>query len=221
MDILPFDAGIIVIVFTIIIKFILLPLSLKASRAQLEMKSTEKDLAAIKEKYKDNKEEQSKKTMEYYKEKGINPFAGFFILIVQLPILIGLYRVFLRSGLPQINQSLLYPFIKAPATVNMIFLHFISIAEKSLFLATLAGITTYVQISLANSTSTPNDSNGAQAEIQRAMQMQMKYFFPILIGFVAYTISSAVALYLITSNVFAILQEMYVKRKYNRGVIAL
>jgi YidC/Oxa1 family membrane protein insertase len=220
MDILPFDAGVIIIVFTIITKFILLPLSLKASRAQLQMKSTEKDLQAIKEKYKDDKEEQSRKTMEYYKEKGINPFAGFFILLVQLPILIGLYRVFLRSGLPQINQSLLYSFVKAPATINMVFLHFISISDKSLFLATIAGLTTYIQISIANSSNAENTGTGTQAEIQKAMAMQMKYFFPILIGFVAFSISSAVALYLITSNVFAIFQEMYVKRKYHKSVIA-
>ena len=68
MKTLPFfDAGVIIIIFTIIIKLILLPLSIKASKAQLEMKSIEKDLNLIKEKYKDNKEEQSKKTIEYYK----------------------------------------------------------------------------------------------------------------------------------------------------------
>ena len=112
MNLLPFfDAGVIIVIFTIIVKIIILPLSIKASKAQIAMKGTEKDLQLIKEKYKDNKPEQSKKIMEYYKEKGINPLASVFILLIQLPILIGLYQVFIKSGLPKINTAILYSFI--------------------------------------------------------------------------------------------------------------
>lgn len=216
MDVLPFfDAGIIIIIFTVIIKLILLPLSIKASRAQIQMKSTEKDLGLIKEKYKDNKEEQAKKTMEYYKEKGINPFASIFILLIQLPILIGLYQVFIKSGLPQINTSILYSFIPVPSSINMVFVGLVNISEKSIILAVIAGITTFFQIKL----STPQTSDGVkQSDIAKAMSVQMKYFFPILMTFIAYTISSAIALYLITSNLFAIGQEIYIKRKYHKSV---
>lgn len=216
-----FDAGIIIIIFTIIVKFLLLPLSIKASKAQLQMKTSEKDLLLIKEKYKDNKEEQSRRTLEYYKEKNINPFAGFFIIIVQLPVLIGLYRVFLKSGLPTINSALLYSFVVAPVTVNMMFLNTINIAQKSLFLAIIAGITTYFQISLANSTTPPASEGKTQNELASAMAMQMKYFFPILMTFIAYTISSAIALYLITSNIFAIFQEIYIKKKYHKSTMVM
>jgi YidC/Oxa1 family membrane protein insertase len=218
MDTLPFfDAGVIIIIFTIIIKFILLPLSIKSTKAQLQMKNSEKDLKVIKEKYKDNKEEQNKKIIEYYKDNDINPFAGFFIILVQLPILIGLYRVFLKSGLPVINTQILYSFVGVPENVNMVFLNLVNIADKSLTLALLAGITAYFQISLANSTQAPQSEGGVQNEIARAMSMQMKYFFPVLIGFIAYSISSAVALYLITSNIFAIFQEYYIKKKYHQA----
>lgn len=221
MDLLPFfDAGVIIVIFTIIIKIIILPLSIKASRSQLEMKTAEKDLALIKEKYKDNKEEQSKKQFEYYKEKGINPFAGIFILIIQLPILIGLYRVFLKSGLPVINTALLYSFVSAPTDVNMMFIHLVNISQKSLVLAVIAGITTYLQISLASAPTTTNEA-ATQSDLQKAMAMQMKYFFPILMTFIAYTISSAVALYLITSNIFAIVQEMYIRKKYHRHTLVV
>lgn len=219
MGLFPFfDAGVIIIIFTIIIKFLLLPLSIKASKTQLQMRGTEKDLQVIKEKYKDNKSEQSIKTMEYYKEKGINPFSGFLILLIQLPILIGLYRVFLKSGLPEINSVLLYSFVSSPPSVNMMFLNLINIAEKSLFLAIIAGITTYFQVSLATGTIPPSSEGSTQNELARAMSMQMKYFFPILMTFISYTISSAIALYLITSNVFAIFQEIYIKRKYHKSV---
>jgi YidC/Oxa1 family membrane protein insertase len=215
INLLPFfDAGVIVIIFTIIVKIILLPLSVKASKSQLQMKSIEKDLNVIKEKYKDNKEEQTKQTIEYYKVNNINPFAGIFVLLIQLPIIIGLYRVFLTSGLPTINKALLYSFVVAPIGVNMVFLHLTNIAQKSLWLALIAGATTYFQISLSAG-STPNTGKGTQNDIARAMTTQMKYFFPILVVFISYSISGALALYWITSNVFSIAQEMWIKKKYH------
>jgi len=214
-----FDVGVIVIILTIIVKLILLPLSVRASKAQIKMKSAEKDLQLIKEKYTD-KTEQAAKTMEYYKEKGINPFSSIFILIIQLPILIGLYGIFLKSGLPTIDTSLLYSFITAPNTVNMNFLHLFNVSEKSIVLALLAGITTYLQVVLSTG---PADKQalptpGMQGDLAKAMSIQMKYFFPVLMVFIAYTISSVIALYLITSNVFAIGQEIYIRKKYHKAV---
>ncbi len=217
MNLFPFfDAGVIIVIFTIIIKIIILPLSVKASKSQIEMKSTEKDLQQIKEKYKNDKAEQSKKTMEYYKERGINPFAGIFVLLIQLPILIGLYQVFIKSGLPKINTTLLYSFIGGPIAINMMFLGLINISEKSMILALLAGITTYFQISHAAGTQT--QTGGTQGDIAKAMAVQMKYFFPILMTFIAYTISGAIAIYFITSNLFAIVQEIYIKKKYHKDI---
>lgn len=222
INIFPFfDAGVIVIIFTIIVKIILLPLSIKASKAQIQMKGAEKDLNDIKEKYKDNKEEQSRKTIDYYKEKGINPFAGIFVLLIQLPIIIGLYRVFLTSGLPKINSSMLYHFVSAPAGVNMMFLNIINIASKSVVLALIAGISTYIQMDIA--TKSQNSLSGAQTtgggmqqEIMKSMTTQMKYIFPVLVAYIAYSISAALALYWITNNIFSIAQEIYIKKKYHK-----
>ena len=214
-NLLPFlDAGVIVIIFTIIVKIILLPLSVKASKSQLQMKSIEKDLNDIKLKYKDDKEEQGKQTIEYYRKNNINPFAGIFVLLIQLPIIWGLYRVFLRSGLPTINTALLYYFVTAPATVNMVFLHLTNIAGKSLVLALIAGISTYYQISLSVGSHT-NTATGASNDIARAMNTQMKYIFPVLVVFICYSISGALALYWITSNIFSIVQEMWIRKKYH------
>ena len=224
INFLPFlDAGVIVIIFTIIIKILLLPLSLKASKAQIQMKSVEKDLALIKEKHKDSKEEQSRKTIEYYKEKGINPFSGIFILLIQLPIIIGLYRVFLKSGLPQINTANLYPFVLAlnasAPKINMMFLGIVDIAQKSIILALIAGLTTYFQISLANSQGPQSTGGGMQQDIAKVMAVQMKYFFPIIVVFISYSISALLSLYWITSNLFAIGQEIYIKKKYHKTTL--
>jgi YidC/Oxa1 family membrane protein insertase len=224
MNTLPFfDAGIIIIIFTIIIKIIILPLSIKASKAQIEMKSTEKDLQLIKEQYKNDKTEQSKKIMEYYKERKINPFAGIFILLIQFPILIGLYQVFIKSGLPNINVDILYSIIpSSPAITNsMMFLGLISLSGKNLGLALIAGITTYFQISHAAGSQTQQSGAGTQGDVAKAMAVQMKYFFPILMTFIAYTISSAIAIYFITSNLFAIGQEIYIRKKYHKDIVVV
>ena len=219
---IPFaDAGVVIIIFSIVVKLVLLPLSLKASKAQIEMKAIEKDLQKIKDTYQDNKEELSKKTIEYYQEKGINPFASILILIIQLPIVIGLYQVFLKSGLPSVETALLYTFVTAPVAINMMFLNIINISQKSVVLAIIAGITTYMQISLANTNQQQPSGSGMQNDIARAMAVQMKYVFPIIVTFICYSISSALALYWITSNIFAVLQEIYIKKKYHQSVAVI
>ena len=222
MNLFPFfDAGVIIIIFTIIIKIIILPLSIKASKAQIEMKKTEKDLAVIKEKHKDDKNEQTKKIMEYYKEKGINPLAGIFILIIQLPILIGLYQVFIKSGLPEINKILLYSFVGVPVSVNMVFLGLIDISSKNIWLAVIAGVTTYFQIHHTTKTQNSQVGTDKQSEFAAAMATQMKYVFPVLMTFISYSVSSAIAIYFITSNLFAIAQEIYIKKKYHKEITVI
>lgn len=220
---LPFaDAGVVIVIFTILVKLVLLPLSIKASKSQIELKSIEKDLLKIKEKYKDNKEEQTLQTIALYKEKNINPFSGIFILLIQFPIIIGIYQVFLKSGLPQINMNWLYSFVSAPNSINMVFLSLVNISQKSIILALIAGLTTYLQIHLANSNQQPNQgSQSMQQDIAKAMAFQMKYVFPIIVIFISYSISGALALYWITSNLFSIGQEMYIKKKYHQTPVVI
>lgn len=217
MDLLPsFDAGIVVILFTIIVKFILFPLSIKATRAQIEMKSIEKDLNDIKEKYKDNKELQAQKTIELYKERDINPFAGFFVLLIQLPIIISLYRIFLKSGLPQVNTAILYSFVTAPALVNMSFLGLINISEKNIILALLAGVSTYIQLAYATAPKSKDEQKTNTPDFATTLQSQMKYTFPIIVTFISWSVSGAVSLYWITSNIFTTLQELYMRKHIHK-----
>jgi YidC/Oxa1 family membrane protein insertase len=219
-NIIPWaNAGLVVILFTIFVKLVIFPLSIKATYAQMEMKEIEKDLKAIKEKYKDNKEQQTLKTVELYKEKNINPFAGFVVLIVQLPIIIALYRIFLKSGLPVINTAMLYSFVHVPAYINMAFFYISDVSGKSVSLAILAGISTYFQIKYSAPPVEPNvpGEKNMQADVMRMLQTQMKYFFPILVFFISWSVSAAVSLYWVTSNVFTIGQELYM-RKYIRKV---
>lgn len=216
MDVLPFfDAGVIVILFTIIVKLVMFPLSIKATKAQIEMKEIEKDLKKIKEQYPD-KQIQTQKTIELYKEKNINPFAGFLVLLIQLPIIIALYQIFLKSGLPTINLDLLYSFVSAPLSIQMNFLGLIDIAGKSVVLALLAGISTYFQLAYATPPADknidPNNKPTMQEDVMKMMQTQMKYGFPVLVAFISWSVSAAVSIYWITSNLFTIGQELYIRK---------
>src|SRR3989344_4198941 len=93
-DIIPGnDLGVAIIILTLFIKFVFLPLSLKVVRSQKEMQVIQPKIKEIQEKFKNNKQAQAQATMELYKEHNVNPLSGCFPLLVQLPILIAVYRV--------------------------------------------------------------------------------------------------------------------------------
>ena len=211
------DMGIAVIVLTILVKLLLFPLSLKAARTQRLMKEIEEPMKEIREKYKDDRETQGRKMLELYKEKGVNPFSSFLTILIQLPVVLGLYFVFLKGGLPAVDSSLLYSFIPTPDTVNMLFLNLVDMAGKSIPLAILAGVSQYFQAHFALPKQAPRSENASfQEDFARSMHLQMKFVLPFVVGFVAYVASAAVALYWITSNIFAIGQEIRVKNLLER-----
>lgn len=212
------DVGLAIIFTIIVVKFILLPLSIKAAKTQKIMREIEPKLREIKEKYKDNREEQARQMMSLYRDAGMNPFASLFLVLLQIPIIIALYFSVYSGGgvaLPEINIDLLYAFLTAPSQVNMNFLGMVDITGKSIFLAFLAGVTQYYQVKLAMPEMAPRDPNKTpdlKDEMIRNMQLQMRYVMPIIIFGVSYFISAAIALYFFVSNVVAILQEIYIKK---------
>lgn len=211
------DAGIVVILFTILIKLILFPLSQKSVRSQIEMKKIQPEIDEIKLKYKDNKQEQALKTMNLYKEKGVNPFSGIFLALIQLPILIALYMVFYKGGLSQIHTETLYSFIKAPEQINTMFLGLFDITKNNTILAIVVALGQYLQIKFTmpalKKTEGEKKDVSFQGELAKSMNMQMKYVMPVFMFFIARSFASLVSLYLITSSVFAIGQEIYMRKK--------
>lgn len=218
INIIPFHSvGLAVILFTCIVKVVIFPLSQKSIKTQFEMKQIEPEINEIKLKYKDNKQLQAEKTMQLYKEKGINPFAGIFLMLVQLPVLIALYWVFLRGGLPQIDPATIYSFTKIPNVINMSFFS-LSVADKSVFFALLVAIAQFFQMQITMSAAKKKEVNKDKKpsftdELSKSMSMQMKYVMPIIMFFIAKSFPLVVSLYLITSSLFAIGQELYVRNK--------
>lgn len=209
---LPFlDAGMIVILFTFIVRIILFPLSKKAFLSQIEMRKLQPKLEEVKKKYADNKEEQARKLMEAYKESKTNPFSGILVLFLQIPVILALYYILIRAGLPNVDANLLYGFVSSPNTINMTFFGFSLLSHKNVFFALLAGITSYIQIHISSANQPPISSNEALA---RMMKIQMKVMFPIIAFIISWQISGVVGLYWTASNIFTILQDLYLKKKY-------
>lgn len=209
------DAGIAVIFLTILVRLILFPLSRKAVLTQVRMQEIGPDLKKINDQYKNDNEAKARKTLELYKEKGVNPFSGVFVLIIQLPIIWALYQIFLHAGFPNVDASILYSFVHVPQKISTVFLG-MDLTQKSVILALLAAVTTYFQIKLATSkvpAATPGSANSFGEDLTRSMQTQMKYFFPVLVFFISYKISGVIALYWFTSNLFTIAQEIVVRKR--------
>ena len=210
------DVGVAVIVLTILVKIILFPLSQKSIESQAQMNLLAPELNKIKTSGK-SKEEQAKLTFELYKTHKTNPFSGCLLVLIQIPIIFALYFVFFK-GL-SFENGLLYSFIHIPESINMIFLGVIDISQKSMVLAILAGVSQYLQAHfMPKPAPTPSGSTGSFSDsFAKSMHTQMKYIFPFIVAFIAYSISGAVALYWITSNIFMVGQQIYVKSRREVG----
>jgi YidC/Oxa1 family membrane protein insertase len=216
---LPFlDIGIIIILFTILVKIVLFPLSKKAARTQIAMRLYEPEMNALKEKHKNDKQAQAIAIMAFYKEKKINPFSSIFLLLIQLPIFFALYKIFHVSGILAADPASLYSFVMAPASINMNFLGLIDVGAKSAVLAVLAAVSQYFQIRFSIPALPPKTGKGGfQEDFAHSMQVQMKYVFPVIILVIAYNVAGALSLYWITSNLFMIGQELFIRKQMAGG----
>lgn len=204
------DVGVAVVVLTILVKVVLFPFSQKSIQNQAAMNILAPELEKIKQNG-GSKEEQARLTFELYKKHKTNPFSGCLLILIQIPIIFALYFVFFKGI--NFDSELLYSFIHAPLKMNMLFLGFLDIGGKSFFLAILAGVSQYFQAHFMPKppATSPTVANSFQASLTKSMNTQMKYVFPLLLAFISYS-SGVIALYFITSNIFAIGQQIYVNK---------
>ena len=206
------DIGIAIIILTLAVRFILFPFTHKTTVTQIKMRQIEPELKNIKEKFKNNSGEQARKTMALYKEHGINPLSGFVTLLVQIPIIFALYKVFLGGA--NFDVANLYSFVEAPELINTNFLGWIDMTQKSYLLAFLAALSQFFQMRLAlPPIKKTNQGDSFKDNLARSMNVQMKYVMPFIVFFIGLKFSSAIALYWTTMNIFAIVHEAVVRKK--------
>lgn len=225
-----------IIIATLLLKSALLPLTLKQTRSMSKMQEIQPELKALQKKYKNDAQTLQQKTMELYKEKGVNPFGGCLPLLIQMPIIMGFFYV-LRDPVKYIfsNQAEVF------ATINKTFLWIHDLGFSANFvgegivdgmglpegvinglslggldlpligkalpvLAIISAVTTYFQTKMTN----PNSSSdGGQAQqTQKTMTLMM----PFMIFFFALNFPAGLALYWVVSNTFQIGQQYFVNR---------
>ncbi len=207
------DLGLAIILLTIAVRFILFPLYHQSLKTQQKIKLVQPEIDKIKEEFKENKEEQTKRILKLYQENAINPFITFLVLLIQLPIILSLFYVF--QGSLTIDPTLLYSFIPAPDSIQHLFLGLFDVTARSWPMAILVGATQFLQMKLAVPPLPPRDLTkeaNFKDDLMRSMHFQMRYFMPVVIVFVAVALPSAISLYWITSNLVSIAQELIIRR---------
>lgn len=206
------DLGVAIILLTILIRLILFPLFHKGSRDQAIMQRLAPKIKEIQHTHKHDKEKQARALMDLYKEHKINPFSGFLLLLVQLPVLIALYRVFLQ-GFSAGSLNMLYSFIARPESLGHYLLGIIDLTQKNIWIAIVAAIGQYIQGRLSLVSNSVEAKKG-EANPAEMMQKQMVYLGPLLtFGFLYFlNLPSAVGLYWLTTVLFSVIQQMIINR---------
>jgi YidC/Oxa1 family membrane protein insertase len=209
--------GLAIILFTAVIRLITLPLTYQQQRSTQRMQELQqsKRWKDIQKKYKNDKQKQQEEMMKLYRELGINPLSGCLPMLIQFPIIIGLYQAIIRalaatpvqllelakhiyptvaSSLIPLNSQFLWMNLGQPERLYLAFLPGVGIP----ILTILVVVTTWLQTKL--STPATPDSQGAQ------MTQMMNLYMPLLLGYFAYTYASGLALYFVVSNLLGILQ---------------
>ncbi len=205
------DLGIAIIFLTVIIRLILFPLFYKGAKDQTILQRLAPKIKEIQKNHKDDKEKQTKALLELYREHKVNPFSGFLLLLVQLPILIALYKVFL-AGFSEKTLSVLYPFVSAPNSFSHSFLGIIDLGKANIFIVLAAAVAQYFQTKLAVPKTDKPFKDLSAAE---RMSRQMIYLGPVLTIVFLYFLNlpSAVGLYWLTTSAFSAIQQVIINRR--------
>lgn len=199
------DLGVAIIILTIVIRLLFSPLSLKATRSQKQLAELNPEIEKIKAKFPGNSSAQSQEIMKLYKERKVSPLSGCLPILIQLPILIGMYRVFLNIYKPESLASL-YSFMPHPESINSTMLGLIDISQRSIAFAIIAGVAQFIQAKLAAG----NQSQTGQVAM---LNKQMLYLFPVMIVVISWNLPAGLALYWIVTTLFSIGEQLYLRRR--------
>lgn len=179
-----------IIIFSILIKIVLYPLTRKSYKSMRAMQALQPKITALKEKYKKDSQKMNQETMKLYKREGVNPMGGCLPMILQMPVLFALFNLFRTTIMLRQASFLggLIPDLSAPDGI---------IGGFNL-LPILMGITMIIQQKLSN---------------QDPKQKMMAYFMPLFLIFVFFKLSAGLNLYYFMFNLLTIAQELLIKKE--------
>ncbi len=218
-----FPLGFSIIVLTIFLRIILYPLMSAQIRSSKKMQELAPEMKEIREKYKKDRQKQQEMTMKLYKKYGINPAAGCLPALVQLPIILGLYQVIIRTVgidsfqrfLSEVTPLLYFDFLKPDHLWNTTFFGAQLAAKPAdlfqgnfliLLVPLLTGLSQLVLSKMMMPKVSPPKTDGKE-DFQTSFMKQSLFIFPIMIGFFSFTLPIGLSLYWITFTLFGILQQ--------------
>ncbi len=215
VNVLPrHDLGVAIIVVTLIVRLILYPLSAKQIRAQKAMQDLQPRINEIREKHKDDREQQTKALMEFYKKNQVNPLASCGPLLLQTAFIYPLFFVFRLTISGGDFADRLYPFIShPPLPLDSLFLGTVDLAQPhNIVLAVITAMAQFIQSWMLIRQRKKNADPSKPKDTTAATANAMAYIFPLLTGYFAYTFPAGLALYWFASTIFAIIQQLIIMR---------
>lgn len=173
--------GLAIVIMTVIVKLILYPLTKKQIESTKAMMSIQPKMKEIQEKYKDDKQRLNMELANLYKNEGVNPLAGCLPLLVQMPIMIGIFY-----GIRDFSYA-------GPS--NFLWMETISNPDPMYILPILSALTTFIQ-----SKQTMPDTSSPQNKI-------MLYFMPLFIGYISLNFPAGLVIYWVVMNIMQIGQQ--------------
>jgi YidC/Oxa1 family membrane protein insertase len=208
-----------IIVFTILIKLVTYPLTLKQLQSTKAQQQLQPKLRELQEKYGKDRQKLSEEQMKLYKEAGINPMAGCLPMLIQLPILWGLYQALYVLANPSVGQLQGAPFfwiedLSFPSLeVGTSWISSAWAAQDWNMLLTyfsLPILMLLTQMMLQRMAQPAKASSGGQQDSQARMMNQMMFFMPIMFAWITLGLPSGLTLYWTTSNILAVVQQYFV-----------
>jgi YidC/Oxa1 family membrane protein insertase len=191
--------GIVIIIFSLIIKIILYPLTKNTFQSMKKMQMLQPKIAEIKEKFKDDPSKIQKETMALYSTYGVNPAGGCLPMILQMPIFIALFGTF-QTAIQLRGEGFIFwihDLSRPDVLFNLPFtIPFFGVNEVS-GLALLMGVTTFIQQKM-----TTKDPS----------QKALVYIMPVFLTILFMTFPSGLNLYYFMFNLFSILQQQYINK---------
>ena len=210
------DFGLAIVLLTVLIRFAFVPLSIKSLISQKELNRLQPKIKELQEKHKNDKQAIGQATMALYKEHKINPFSGCLPLLIQLPVLLALYKA-LGSGFKPETLNFLYSFIHNPGLIKETAFGFVNLAKSAPPMAVIAGALQWIQSKQAVSFQSSAVEGQPEPPALKASR-QMLYFFPIMVIIIAWNLPAGLVLYWIVATAFSIFEQLYINRKYKRNV---
>lgn len=225
----PSPLGFAIILLTVIVRLVLFPLMAAQLRSAKKMQNVTPHLSRLKEQHKGNPQKLQSETMLLYKEHGINPAAGCIPLIIQLPVIWGLYSVLQhvvkQTSVQEINKLLYTDALKLHTIWDS---HFFGIPLGKtpgeligvvgvgiLIIPILTGVSQFIQSKMMlppPSTQPTTKKKGGATDFATAFQTQSLYIFPIMIAFFSYSFPAGLSFYWITFTFFGIIQQYLMQR---------